>query len=78
MSQQFFYLPDIGTLSADELLGVLPFVNGDEILLGADDPNPTAVGRSAGLDEVLRVDPFPVDPFPPDLMLDDRRTDVPP
>jgi hypothetical protein len=59
------------------LLGVLPFVKGEEILLGADDPNPTEVGRSAGLDEVLRVDPVPVEPLPPDLMLDDRRTDVP-
>ena len=75
LMSQHIYLPDIGTRSADELLGVLPLVKGDEILLGAEDPNPTDVGRSAGLDEVLRVDP--ADPLPPDLMLDERRTDVP-
>ena len=38
----FSYLPAMGTLSADELLGVRPLVKGEEIRLGAAVPNPTA------------------------------------
>jgi hypothetical protein len=47
--------------------------------LGDDEPKPTEVGKSAGLDEVLRVVlPEAEPPFPPDLMLDDLRTELPP
>jgi hypothetical protein len=41
-----YYLPDIGTLSADELLAVRPLVKGEEIRLGADVPKPTAEEES--------------------------------
>jgi len=62
----------------DELLGVLPLVYGDDIFLGDDDPNPTGVGGSAAL--LIGVPLLlarPGMPPPPDLMLEDRRTELP-
>ena len=61
----------------DELLGVLPLVYGDDIFLGDDDPKPTGVGgsfgRLIGVPELLVRLGMP----PPDLMLEDRRTELP-
>lgn len=67
----------LGILSAEELLGVRPFVNGDEILrLAAVEAEG---GRSAGLDEVLLpVEPLPAELAPAERMLDDRRIELPP
>ena len=67
----------LGILSAEELLGVRPFVNGDVILrLAAVEAEG---GRSAGLDEVLLpVEPLPAELAPAERMLDDRRIELPP
>ena len=73
------YLPAKGVLSVDELLGVLPLVYGDDIFLGDDDPKPTGVGgslgRRIGVPELLARPPGM--PPAPDLMLEDRRTELP-
>lgn len=62
------YLADIGVRSVEELLLVLirlPLVMGEEAFRGADEPNPTGLGRS---DETRP---------PPDRILEDRRTELP-
>jgi hypothetical protein len=71
------YLPARGVLSVDDWLGVRPFVYGEDIFRGVDDPNPTGVGgstgRRIGVPLLLTRPGMP----PPDLMLDDLRTELP-
>lgn len=57
-----------GTLSADELLGVLPLVKGEDVRLGVEDPKPIGAGGPEAL---------PMGPAIPDFMLEERLTPEP-
>jgi len=63
------YLLPKGTLSADELLGVLPLVKGEDVRRGVEDPKPIGAGGPETL---------PNGPAMPDRMLEERLTLEPP